>query len=196
MQPAATTSLVDKTAGFAHPPRNVSEFGIRAGMSVADFGSGSGAYVLLMAQALQGSGHVYAVDIQRDLLRRTLAEAKERGLANVDVVWADVEKPGASKIAKEALDIVLISNLLFQVDDKRALLREARRILKPTGHLVLIDWADSYGGMGPQQKQVVTQEQALALASECGFALQREFPAGAHHWGAVCKQVPLQKTVV
>jgi tRNA A58 N-methylase Trm61 len=53
-----------KVENFAHPPRNVAEFGISPGMSVADFGSGSGAYVLLLAEALSGSGHVYAVDIQ------------------------------------------------------------------------------------------------------------------------------------
>ena len=42
--------------GFAHPRRNVGALGVEPGMSVADFGSGSGIYVLHMAEALANAG--------------------------------------------------------------------------------------------------------------------------------------------
>src|SRR3989344_8934900 len=116
---------------FAHPARNVGLLGISPGMKVADFGSGSGAYVLAIAKELQGSGHVYAIDIQKDLLRRTHNEAAKHGYTNVEIVWGDLEVPGGSKIADNALELVLISNLLFQIDDKRQVLAEAKRILRP-----------------------------------------------------------------
>ena len=63
------------TAGFAHPVRNVDALGIEPGQTIADFGSGSGAYVLAIAEKLHNKGHVYAVDVQQDLLRRTKNEA-------------------------------------------------------------------------------------------------------------------------
>ena len=176
--------------GFAHPPRNVGVLGIDPGMTVADFGSGSGVYVLLIADALQGSGHVYAVDIQRDLLRRTANEARQRGLNTVEVVWADLEKRNGSKLAPDTLDLVLISNLLFQVEDKSAVLTEARRVLRPKGRLVIIDWSDSFGGMGPQKRDVVTKDAALAFAQASGFTLHREFDAGEHHYGLIFRQAP------
>ncbi len=184
------TSLV---RAFAHPARNVSALGIQSGMSVADFGSGSGAYVLAIAERLEGTGHVYAIDGQRDFLRRTKNEAQKRGYHNVEVIWCDLERPRASKIADQKLDLVLISNLLFQIENKAAVLAEAWRILKPAGHLAVIDWSDSFNNMGPQKSDVVTEEKTLALAKDASFELQREFDAGAHHYGLIFKLVPRQK---
>ena len=178
-------SLPAGRQGFAHPKRNIGALDIQGGMKVADFGSGSGAYVLLIAERLLGSGHVYAIDVQKDLLRRTANEAEKRGFKNVEVIWADLEAPRASKLASNSIDLVLISNLLFQVPDKLAVLREARRIVKPRGQVAVIDWSDSFGGMGPQREDVVKKEQAIELAQSAGLGLVREFAAGAHHWGLI-----------
>lgn len=173
------------TVGFAHPPRNVAALGIEPGMSVADLGSGSGAYVMLIAEALAGSGHVYAVDVQKDLLRRTYNDARKRGLKNVKVLWGDLERPGGSKLADDSQDLVLVSNLLFQVEDKGAVLAEAARIAKKGGRVAVIDWTDSFGGMGPTKETVFKKEWAIDAAREAGHALSGEFAAGAHHYGLI-----------
>ncbi len=173
------------TAGFAHPKRNVEALGVQPGMTVVDFGSGSGIYVLHIAEELNHKGHVFAIDIQRDLLRRLKNEANRRGFKNVEVIWADLERPGASKLADGSVDTVLISNLLFQVQNKKALFEEASRILRPEGSLIVIDWSDSFGGLGPQGEDVVTRENAETLARDSGFTLVRDFAAGAHHYGIV-----------
>ncbi|MDO8482122.1 MAG: methyltransferase domain-containing protein [bacterium] len=174
--------------GFAHPARNVAGMGITPGMKVADFGSGSGAYVLAIAEMLCNSGHVYAIDVQRDLLRRIKNEMHKRGFKNVEVIWGDLERAGGSKIAVGVLDVVLISNLLFQVDEKRVILEEARRILKPQGRLVIIDWSDSFKGTGPRSADVVDKETALSIAVQSGFQLIQEFSAGAHHYGLIFRK--------
>ncbi len=173
------------TAGFAHPRRNVAALGVKPGMSVADFGSGSGIYVLHIAEALEHRGHVYAIDIQRDLLQRIKNEAHRRGFQNVEIIWTDLEYAGSSKLADASIDIVLISNLLFQVHNKAALFREALRILRPSGQLVVIDWRESFGGMGPRKEDVVSKDAAEALAHAEGFEPVRSFPAGAHHYGII-----------
>jgi ubiquinone/menaquinone biosynthesis C-methylase UbiE len=183
------------TANFAHPRRNVGALVIEPGMSVADFGSGSGTYALLIAEALAHGGQVYAIDVQRGLLQRTKNEARRRGFKNVEVIWADLEAYGASKLADRTLDLVLISNLLFQAGNKTALFAEAWRILKPAGRLAVIDWQESFGGMGPQEGDVVSRDAALALAQKSGFELQREFPAGAHHYGLIFRLVPRANNV-
>lgn len=188
MQRSDTETVFD-TTGFAHPQTNVGVLGIEPGMVVADFGAGSGAYTLHIAEALQGSGHVYAVDVQKDLLRRIKNDADRRGLHNVEIIWADLEVLGGSHIANNTVDFVLISNLLFQLPDKQSIILEAARILKPTGRLAIIDWTESFGGMGPQKDDVVPPDMAISLAKAAQFEVNHEFKAGAHHYGIIftCK---------
>lgn len=180
-------SGISHGANFAHPKRNIYALGVRAGTTIVDFGAGSGAYVLGIAEHLSGMSHVYAVDVQQDLLRRIRNEAHRRNLKNIETVWGDLERPNGSKIADKHADYVLVSNLLFQVEDKPAVLAEARRILKDGGTLAIIDWSESppAGGwrLGPIKKDVMTKEKAVALAEGEGFELQSEFEAGAHHYG-------------
>jgi len=174
-------------AGFAHPTRNVAAFGIQHGYKIADFGAGSGAYTIALSERLENSGTVYAIDVQRDLLRRLHSEAQRRGLKNVEIIWADLEVPRASKLADASIDLVLVSNLLFQVPDKLLVMREARRVVRPSGRVVLIDWSESFGNLGPIKEDVVTKETALELAEKAGLVLEKEFSPGAHHYGLMLK---------
>ncbi len=172
-----------QTANFAHPPRNVLAMQIEPGMTVVDFGSGSGAYVLAIAECLAHSGRVYAVDVQQDLLRRTKNEAHKRGYKNVETVWSDLERSHGSKLADNLADRVVISNLLFQVEHKDVVLQEAYRILRPNGILAVVDWSESFGGMGPHKNDVVTKEKAIKMIKHVGFESLTDFDAGAHHYG-------------
>jgi len=184
-----------RPANFAHPARNVAVLGVQPGMTVADFGSGSGAYVLAIAEALQGRGHVYAIDIQKDLLRRTKNEAAKVGYTNIEVLWGDLEVPGGSKIADGIVDLVLISNLLFQIDDKRAVLAEAKRVTRSNGRIAVIDWSGSpraaeNGGsrVSPHKNDIVTKEQVLTLARSNELTFVNEFFAGTHHYGLLFRK--------
>lgn len=183
---------VHSTSGFTHPGKNLESLAIEPGMHVADFGAGSGHYTLGIAEQLGKSGRVYAVEVQKDLLRRLHTEAHKRGLQErIEFIWGDLESPGGSKIADGHLDLVLVSNLLFQVPDKAAIFREARRVMKPSGRLAIIDWSASFGGLGPRREDIVTKDDALEIARTHGFELLREFTAGAHHYGLLLRQVPI-----
>lgn len=156
-------------------------------MRVADFGAGSGAYTLAMAERVGAHGRVYAIDIQKDLLKRLSHEVSRAGLKNVDVLWADLETLKASKLADHSIDFVLISNLLFQTHDKIRVLREAKRIVHMKGRVAIIEWSESFGGMGPIASDVLKKNEAAKLLIEAGLELVEEFRAGAHHYGLLCK---------
>lgn len=173
--------------GFANPAQNVVSIGVQSGSKVADFGSGSGAYSVALAHAVGAGGRVYAIDVQKDLLTRIKNQASQQHLDNIEIIWGDFEKNKGTRIADKQVDLVLISNTLFQLEDKSGALHEARRILKDGGRLALIDWSDSFNGMGPQKTDVVTKEAAQDLARMAGFQLLNEFRAGAHHYGLLFK---------
>ena len=122
--------------------------------------------------------------------RRIHNEAMTRGLSIVRVIWSDLERPLASKIGNGVLDHVLISNLLFQLEEPARVLAEAKRILKKGGTVTVIDWHDSFSGMGPHPDRVVHKQRGMELIAEAGFAELKEFFAGAHHWGftALCAE--------
>ena len=179
-------------ASFVEPHRAVALFGIEPGMHIADFGAGSGVYTIAMGKALAGSGHVYAIDVQQDLLRRIHNEATRQHLEVVGSLWADIESVGSSKLADSYIDIVLISNLLFQVEHKDAVLFEAARIVKPRGKVIVIDWTDSppegTQRMGPHHSQLVSKDSVLALAYDAGLKHESDVHVGGHHYGIVlCK---------
>ncbi len=170
---------------FSDPAQNVAAFGLTEGMRVADFGTGSGAYALPMAERVGSTGRVYAIDIQNELLSRLDKLAREHRRGNIEIIWGNVEKQGGSKIGNQIIDLVLIANTLFQSDAKYTLALEAKRILVPKGRVVIIDWQDSYGGLGPPAELVVKPEQAKKIFEQAGFKHQTDFPPGTHHYGMI-----------
>ncbi len=131
---------------------------------------------------------MYAVEVQQELVPRLKNLAQSEGLSNVEAIWGDVERKGATKLADESVDAAIVANLLFEVEDKKGLLDEVMRIVKPGGKVLVVDWKESFGGMGPQPEAVVSPEEAQRLFEEAGFILKKSVDAGAHHYGFIaCK---------
>lgn len=170
---------------FAEPKTNVLQLGLRDGMKIADLGSGSGHYTFAAAAAVGHEGRVYAVDIQEDVLKHLIDAGHQRGLRNIDPIWGDIERKGGTKLRDQALDAVILSNVLFQLDARENTVQEILRILKPGGKLLVIDWAGAYGGMGPDAEQVVSEHAAEELFISGGFHKVKDFRAGAHHYAIV-----------
>ncbi len=168
---------------FSDPAKNIEHFGLTEGMVVADFGAGSGAYTLAVAKKISQSGKVYAVDVQQALLTRLAAVAREAHLSNVEIVWGDIEKVGGSKLADRKVELVIIANVLFQSSARYSILLEAKRVLMPGGRVALVEWQDSFGGLGPKPEQVLGPAEAEQICLQAGFAKLLDFPAGAHHYG-------------
>ena len=169
---------------FIKPEEIIKNFEIRNGMVVADFGSGSGHYVLAAAKKMNNSGLpagqagvVYAIDIQKNLLETIKSEAVKQHLSNVDIIWADIEGKEGTKLASGTLDFAIASNILFQIGDKTTLAKEIFRTLKNGGRAAVIDWDASFGGAGPAPKAVVPKKEAERIFIQEGFLEEREFPA-------------------
>jgi ubiquinone/menaquinone biosynthesis C-methylase UbiE len=159
--------------------------GLREGMKVGELGAGSGHYALAAAHIVGSSGHVYAVDIQEELLAHVKDAATQQHLRNIGTIWGDIEKMGGTKLRDKALDAAIIANTLFQMEDRQGAVAEIDRILKPGGKLLVIDWAGAYGGIGPAPQHVFSEHQAEELFIGAGFHKTKAFRAGAHHYAIV-----------
>lgn len=170
---------------FTNPIQNINELGVYDGMIAADLGAGTGAYTIPLAERVGETGRVYAVEVQKDFLTNIKDAAAARGFKNVEVIWGDIEHVGGTKIKDASVDVVVISNVLFQAEDKKGLLLEAKRILKTGGKLLLVDWKDSFNNLGPAQDAVISAGVARTLCEHEGFVIKKEISAGEHHYGFI-----------
>lgn len=177
------------TAQFSDPRHTVLQLGLSPGMRVADLGSGAGHYAAAAAGAVGEGGKVYAVDIQEDVLHHakrehgTLHHHHRQGI--VESVWGDIERLAGTNLREKSIDAVILANVLFQIHHREGLVSEIKRIIKQGGKLLVVDWAGSYGGMGPSTHQVVTEHEAEALFIKSGFHKVKSFRSGPHHYGIV-----------
>ncbi|MDO8548052.1 MAG: class I SAM-dependent methyltransferase [bacterium] len=175
-------------SSFLNPARAVHAAKIHEGHLVADFGAGSGFFTRAAAREVGEGGEVWAVDINRDLLPRIKNLSAAENLRNVHVVHGDIESVGGTPLPPEHFDFVIISNVLFSAEGKKALVAEAKRVLKKVGRALVIDWSGSFGGLGPHESHVVTEREAKKLFEEAGFVFVEDVPAGAYHWGFVVRK--------
>jgi len=172
---------------FSNPKDILEKAYIGDGMHVADIGAGSGHYAFLISDMVGDNGQVYAVDVQQDLLTKIKNEVTAKHRKNVGVILADAEREGGTGIAPGTIDRVLFANSLFQFDDKEGAAKEAKRLLKRTGRVIVVDWTDSFSSMGPHKDHVFGKDAAVKLFLKAGFDIEREVPAGDHHYGLILK---------
>jgi len=156
--------------------------------TVADFGAGSG-FVAHAAAALVPHGQVFAIEINRDIVARFTREVEENKIKNIHTLWGDIEVKDGSGLKDASVDFVILSNVLFHLDDKTGCVNEASRVLKPGGRLLVVDWTESFAGMGPAPHHVFTQELAEALFGSLGYTkLSDKIPSGEHHYGVLFRK--------
>ncbi len=173
---------------FLDPARVIAVAGIHEGMKVADFGSASGFFTRAAARAVGRLGTVWTVDHDRTLLERTKSLAEAEGLHNIELAAGNIEHRGGSLLPDEEMDCVIAANVLFSARDKNVLVEELWRTLKRGGRAVVIDWKDSFGGIGPHPTHVLTQAAARTLFESGGFAFVQTIPTGNYHWGFIMRK--------
>lgn len=174
---------------FSDPQKILEQFKLVSGRFVADLGSGAGFYAIIAAKMVGPLGRVYAVDVLKDMLQKIKNEAVRNKLFNIEALWGDVEKLGGTRLPDASVDVALICNSLFQLEDKDTFALEVKRILRPDGRALLVDWKESFGGMGPQSGDVVSPEAARAIFEKAGFMFERDLKdAGAHHYAMIFRR--------
>ena len=151
---------------------------------VLEFGCGYGTFTIPAAQRIRGT--VYAIDIEPEMLAITGAKAKAVGAANIELLQRDFVVDG-SGLADRTVDYVMLFNILH-AQERMALLREARRVLRPHGKLAIIHWNfDASTPRGPSMSIRPKPGQCRAWAEEVGFAAisPADIDLPPYHYGLV-----------
>ncbi len=172
---------------FTDPVKNLKAFQLEENNIVADLGAGTGFYSIAAAQMVP-RGKVYAVEVQKDFVKTVSNKAKEAHVSNIEALWGDIEKVGGTNIKDGTVDAVIVSNVLFQVEHRDQFIEEAKRIMKPGGKLLLIDWTAGVSVMGPNAKDFMPKKSAQEMFEKKGFVHDRDIDAGVQHYGMIFKK--------
>lgn len=168
----------------------INQLGISYGAKVADLGCGTtGYFAFQAAQAVGETGTVYVVDIQKLILKNIENRAKMLGFGNIKVIWSNLEEYGAANINDATVDDAFLINVLFQNKKPETILREAARILRRSGRLLVVDWKQGRFPFGPPVESRVAPEKTRELALGAGFKERKEIPAGKFHYGIIFEKI-------
>ena len=167
---------------FLNPSTVLDMLDLKESFIAADFGSGSGGWVIPLSKRLK-EGKVYAIDILEEPLSALKSKVRLEKILNIETVRSDVER--TSKLLSNSCDLVLMTNLFFEVDEKKKVMEEGKRVLKKGGKLLIVDWKED-SPLGPEKK--VSISEIKKIAKEVNLGLEKEFKAGLYHWGLIFKK--------
>ena len=143
---------------------------IAKGSTVADIGAGSGYITVRLAQRVGPTGHVFATDVQPQMLNILGRRLVAQKIANVTLIEGTFDDP---KLPPASVDLILMVDVYHELSQPQAMLRHLRASLKPGGRLVLLEYRkeDPMVPIKPEHKMSVA-EAKLEVEAE-GFTLSK-----------------------
>ncbi|MBA3316971.1 MAG: arsenite methyltransferase [Gemmatimonadales bacterium] len=140
---------------------------LNEGEVVLDLGSGGGIDVLLSAQRVGPTGKAYGLDMTPEMLALARENQQKAGVENVEFLTGEIE---AIPLPDNSVDVIISNCVVNLSGDKRKVIGEAFRVLKPGGRFAVSDVV--VRGEVPAQ---VRQNMELWVGCVAGALTEQEF---------------------
>ena len=150
--------------------------GIQKEYTCIDFGSGTGAFALPMAELVGDKGKVYAIDNSAKMMEHINAKNPPPHLIPIQ---SDVERTGLNN---NIADICLLAFILHEAKQPENLIKEAHRLLESGGSLVIVEWNADLDSPGPPRKNRIPQQQVEQLLHQVSLILTNNIEWNKNHY--------------
>jgi len=142
---------------------------LQEGETVLDLGSGGGIDVLLSARRVGPTGKAYGLDMTDEMLALALENKARAGATNVEFLKGHIE---SIPLPSNTVDVIVSNCVINLSGDKRRVLEEAFRVLRPGGRFAVSDVVTRAG-----LPDVVKESMALWTGCVAGALEESEFIA-------------------
>jgi ubiquinone/menaquinone biosynthesis C-methylase UbiE len=148
-------------------------------MVFMDIGCGNGFFTIPAAEQVGENGKVYALDANAEAVETVKSKVATNGLKNIVAKAAEAEE---TVFCDECADMVFFSIVLHDFRDPAKVLSNAKRMIKPDGTLINLDWKKKLMTLGPPMQIRFSEAQAQALIKQAGFTVETVENAGSNFY--------------
>src|SRR5215831_1266052 len=161
-----------KRDAYQKPQEVMTALGIKPGEVIADIGAGSGYFTFRLAHHLGDKGKVYAVDVSPDMILHINRRIRELNVTNVITVLSDPDDP---LLPDHSIDRFFFSESWHHIENKTKYLELMKRMLKPGGEVVMIDFQKKDLPVGPPLQMKIAREDLIKQMESDSFRLTKEY---------------------
>ena len=169
------------------PGEVIGALAVSSGDKIADVGAGTGYFSLPLSSAVGAQGTVYAVDGQSEMLTWLRGKLDKAEFNNIELIHAEANQIG---LPASGCDRFFLANVWHEINDRAAVLLEARRVLKKRGRIAILDWRpDVEAAPGPPLAHRIAPADAVREMRLAGFELLTSAGIGKYSWMIQGKKV-------
>jgi arsenite methyltransferase len=156
----------------------------REGEVIADIGAGSGYFTFRLAHHVGDAGRVYAVDVSPEMVVHLNRRIRDLKLNNVVSILAAPDDP---LLADASVDRFFICDTWHHIENHTRYLGLLKKMLKPGGQLVIIDFKKAETPVGPPLEMRIDRDDLVKEMETNGFRLVTEHTFLPHQYFLVFK---------
>ena len=171
--PQAYIAMLDnpRRDAYQKPNEVISALKLKPGEIIADIGAGSGYFTFRLARQVGSQGRVYAVDVSPDMIIHLNRRIRDLGVTNVATILCPPDDP---LLADASVDRFFICDTWHHIQDHPHYLGLLKRMLKPDGQIVMIDYKKTQTPLGPPMEIRISHDDLAREMEANGFRLKTE----------------------
>lgn len=160
-----------KRDAYQKPHEVLTALGLKRGEVIADIGAGSGYFTFRLSHFVGEKGKIYAVDVSPEMILYINRRIRELKVNNVVSVLADPDDP---LLPDRSVNRFFFSDSWHHIENQTKYLSLMKRMLKPGGEVVMIDFQKKELPVGPPPEMRIAREDLIKQMEQNGFRLVQE----------------------